>query len=178
MAKSMTAKLMALKTSSSPAKKLDATRIDIERKSRTEMADLLNHLLADASDLSMQAKHAHWNVKGPHFIALHKLFDELYEGMGGHIDNIAERIAALGGYVKGRIQDASGATRLKPYPQAISDGMDHVRALADAFGKFANALRDGIEKAEDAEDMVTSDLLTGITGEIDKSLWFLEAHLR
>ncbi|MGL4495460.1 MAG: DNA starvation/stationary phase protection protein Dps, partial [Beijerinckiaceae bacterium] len=162
----------------SNVKPLDSTRIDIERKSRVEMTALLNDLLADASDLSMQCKNAHWNVKGPHFIGLHKLFDELYAGVGEHIDEIAERIGALGGYVKGRIQDAHAATRLKAYPTSITDGMDHVRALADAFGKFANALREGIEKAEDAEDMVTSDMLTGINGAIDKDLWFLEAHLR
>ncbi|MGL4322932.1 MAG: DNA starvation/stationary phase protection protein Dps [Beijerinckiaceae bacterium] len=158
--------------------KMDPTRIDIEKKTRVEMVALLNELLADASDLSMQCKHAHWNVKGPHFIGLHKLFDDLYAGVGEHVDEVAERIGALGGYIKGRLQDANAATRLKPYPANISDGMDHVRALADAFGKFANALRDGIEKAEEAEDMVTSDMLTGINGAIDKNLWFLEAHLR
>lgn len=169
---------MARRSTKSASKQLDRTRIDIEKKSRVEMIGMLNTLLADASDLTMQCKHAHWNVKGPHFIALHKLFDELYEASGEHVDEIAERIGALGGYVKGRIQDAESATRLKPYPTTISDGMAHVRALADAFGTFANALREGIEKAEDADDMVTSDMLTGINGAVDKHLWFLEAHLR
>lgn len=159
-------------------KKIDSTRIDLGKESRAAMAELLNLLLADASDLTMQCKHAHWNVKGPHFIGLHKLFDEFYEAMGKHVDEIAERIGALGGHVKGRVQDAAGATRLKEYPAGITDGMDHVRALADAFGAFANALRHGIEQGEDAQDMVTADLLTGINAEIDKHLWFLEAHLR
>ncbi|MGL4494462.1 MAG: Dps family protein, partial [Beijerinckiaceae bacterium] len=89
---------MATAARKSNVKALDSTRIDIERKSRVEMTALLNDLLADASDLSMQCKNAHWNVKGPHFIGLHNLFDELYAGVGEHIDEIAERIGALGGY--------------------------------------------------------------------------------
>ena len=159
-------------------KSVETTRIDIEKANRAKVAELLNQLLADSSDLSMQAKHAHWNVKGPHFIALHKLFDEIYDSMGEHVDEIAERTAALGAHVKGRLQDAVGATRLKEFPAATTEGMAVVRALADALGAFANSVRDGIDRAEALEDMVTSDMLTGIAGTLDKHLWFLEAHLR
>ena len=159
-------------------KKVQSTRIDLENDSRVKVAEILNKLLADASDLTMQSKHAHWNVKGPHFIGLHKLFDEIYDGLGEHVDEIAERTAALGAHVRGRLQDAASATRLKPFPDGVTEGMAVVRALADALGEFANSVREGIDQTDELDDMVTSDMLTGIAGDLDKHLWFLEAHLR
>lgn len=98
--------------------------------------------------------------------------------MGEHVDEIAERTASLGAHVKGRLQDAAGATRLKEFPADTTEGLAVVRALADALGTFANSVREGIDAAEELEDMVTSDMLTGIAGALDKHLWFLEAHLR
>lgn len=159
-------------------KKLDSTRIDIDHNSRAKIADMLNQLLADTSDMAMRTKHAHWNVKGTHFIGLHKYFDELYDVLGSHVDTIAERTAAVGGYVKGRLSDAASNTRLKDFPKDAEDGMDVVRALADSLGTVSNSIREGIEAAEELDDMVTSDMLTGISGDLDKHLWFLEAHLR
>ena len=73
------------------------TRIDLSEKTRRKVTDLLNARLADAIDLQAQAKHAHWNVKGPSFIALHELFDDIAENIEEHIDTLAERVTALGG---------------------------------------------------------------------------------
>lgn len=159
-------------------KAVKTTRIDLEADVRKKVCVILQQALADSSDLAMQAKTAHWNVKGPHFIALHKLFDDLYEEVAEHVDTIAERMGALGGTVQGRVQDAAGTTRLKPYPLEISDGMAHVKAVAEAFSTFANGIRDDIDKCEDLEDKVTADILNSITAAVDKNIWFLEAHLR
>lgn len=157
---------------------LDKTRIDLTHNARAKAAEMLNQLLADITDLSMQTKHGHWNVKGPQFIALHKYFDELHGAVDEHVDAIAERIAALGGQVRGRLGDAAKASRLKPFPDGAEQGMDAVRALADATGATANAMREAIDTAEELGDTVTADLLTGVAGDLDKHLWFLEAHLR
>jgi starvation-inducible DNA-binding protein len=158
--------------------KSTGTSIDIDPKNRKKVADILNRLLGEASDLAMQAKHAHWNVAGQHFIAYHKLFDDLYERIGEHIDEIAERTAALGFHVKGRLQDAHASSRLKPFPVDVADDVGFVRALADAFGTFSNNVREAIDSTDELEDKVTSDMLTAIDGWLDKDLWFLEAHLR
>ena len=157
---------------------LDPTRIDIAKANRAKVTDLLNQLLADSTDLAARTKHAHWNVKGPHFIALHTYFDELHEAIGAHIDEIAERTAALGAPVRGRLSDAARHTRLKEFPDGVEQGMDVVRVLADSVGAFANSVREGISTAEDHDDMVSADMLTGIAASLDKHLWFLEAHLR
>lgn len=154
------------------------TRIDVDSKTRAEMVRCLNVLLAEASDATMQAKTAHWNVKGPHFYQLHKLFDDIYERLSEHVDAIAERIATLGGEVRGRLGDAASATRLPPFPEDLADGMAFVSALADALGGFADGLREGSDAADEAEDEVTADMLDGITAAVDKDIWFLEAHLR
>jgi starvation-inducible DNA-binding protein len=159
-------------------KSVKPTRIDLQAKIRKHVCAILQQALADSSDLAMQAKTAHWNVKGSDFIQLHKLFDELYEEMGEHVDTIAERMAALGGAVFGRVQDAAKSTRLKPYPMDITQGMDHVKALADAYSTFGNELRGDIDKCEDMGDKVTGDVLNAITAALDKNLWFLEAHLK
>ena len=112
------------------------------------------------------------------FIALHQHFDGLHAVLTGHIDAVAERTAALGGFVRGRLSDAAGATRLKEFPEATRDGMAVVKALAGALADVSNAARDGIETCEDESDLVTADLLTGLSGDLDKQLYFLESHLR
>ncbi|MBK6466259.1 MAG: DNA starvation/stationary phase protection protein Dps [Rhodobacter sp.] len=155
-----------------------ATRIDIARPNREKVEALLNQLLADLTDMAARTKHAHWNVTGPHFIALHQHFDGLHAVLTGHIDAVAERTAALGGFVRGRLSDAAGATRLKEFPEATRDGMAVVKALAGALADVSNAARDGIETCEDESDLVTADLLTGLSGDLDKQLYFLESHLR
>jgi starvation-inducible DNA-binding protein len=74
---------------------------DLSEKVRSQVIDLLNQRLADAIDLDTQAKQAHWNVKGPQFIALHKLFDEVYAAVEEYVDLLAERVVQLGGIAAG-----------------------------------------------------------------------------
>lgn len=159
-------------------KVMDKTRIDVDADVRRKVCDILQKALADSTDLTCQAKTAHWNVKGPHFIALHKLFDDLYEEMTAHADNIAERMGALGGTIMGRVQDVVKSTRLPPYPMDLTDGMAHVQALAAAYSAFANEIRSDIDRCEELDDKVTADILNAITAAVDKNIWFLEAHLR
>ena len=153
------------------------TRNDLAADVRGPMVDLLNSRLADAIDLGTQAKQAHWNVKGPNFIALHELFDQVAEHVEDHVDTLAERITALGGTARGTIATVSRATSLKPYPSDIADGAQHVDALSGAVADFGAKVRKAIDESARAGDAGTSDLFTGISREIDKDLWFLEAHL-
>src|SRR5215510_9330690 len=96
------------------------TRIDLSEKTRRKVTDLLNARLADAIDLQTQTKHAHWNVKGPNFIALHELFDKIAESVEDQIDTIAERVTALGGTAHGTLVAVARGTSLKPYPEDIN----------------------------------------------------------
>jgi starvation-inducible DNA-binding protein len=153
------------------------TRIDLPIKNRTRLEKLLNARLADALDLESATKQAHWNVKGPHFIALHELFDKLHANVEGHVDEIAERITALGGTPRGTTATVARDSSLKPYPENIHDGHDHLVALADRWADFGTKVRAAIGESAALDDADTSDLFTGVSRDLDQYLWFIEAHL-
>lgn len=172
-------RLMKAKTESAngPERTFE-TSIDIPAGTRAEMIALLNQHLADTSDLYSQTKQAHWNVKGIHFYPLHLLFDQLAEKREDEADLIAERATALGGYATGTIRMAAAASRLPEIPTDIDAGVDYVRALVDRYALHANNTRQGIDQADQAGDADTADLLTEISRELDKDLWFLQAHVQ
>ena len=153
------------------------TRNDLPANTRSRVIELLNARLADAIDLGAQTKHAHWNVKGPNFIALHELFDKIAESVEDQIDTLAERVTALGGRAHGTIATVARSSSLKPYPEDISDGLAHVDALSAALADYGAKIRAGIDAADKLGDADSADLLTGISRATDKYLWFLEAHL-
>ena len=156
--------------------RLYPTRNDLPEATRREITALLNQRLADCIDLQTQCKQAHWNVKGPSFIALHKLFDEVNGAVEEYVDLIAERIVQLGGIAEGTARIVAERSTLLDYPMTLSAGMDHVAALSEALAIFGRSARIGIEEADDLEDADTTDILTEISRGIDKWLWFVEAH--
>src|ERR1700751_561698 len=116
--------------------KLHPTKHDLREQTRRAMIELLNQQLADILDLGLQAKQAHWNVKGPHFIGLHELFDRVAEELEEFTDGIAERAVELGGVALGTIQVVSEHSRLKAYPLDLVSGREHISALSGALAKF------------------------------------------
>jgi starvation-inducible DNA-binding protein len=155
-----------------------STRNDLADNTRKAMIALLNARLADAIDLRLSIKQAHWNVKGPTFIALHELFDQIQARVDVFADDIAERAVALGGVVAGTSQTVAKASKLEAYPTDVTAEKEHLRLLADrlsAFGKFA---REAINASDEAGDKDTADLFTGVSRQVDKDLWFIEAHLQ
>lgn len=91
------------------------TKNDLPESVRAKVIQLCNERLADSIDLQTQCKYAHWNVKGPNFIALHKLFDEVNEDVEEYIDLIAEQIAQLGGVAKGTARMVVAGSTLSEY---------------------------------------------------------------
>ena len=154
------------------------TRIDLPAQRREDLIAVLNQQLADTFDLYGQAKQAHWNVKGPQFHQLHELFDKLAAQVNGYVDLIAERVTALGGTALGTVRLAAEGSRLSEYPLDPGGSMQHVEALAERFAALAATTRSAIEAAEQEDDAATADLLTEVSRGLDKSLWFLEAHLQ
>lgn len=154
------------------------TKIDLSEKTRRNVVALLNERLADAIDLQSQVKQAHWNVKGPNFIALHELFDKISDTVLEHIDTIAERITSLGGTAEGTVAVAAKRSKLKNYPLSITAGKDHLYYLSTQLAQFGKAARSGIEESDKLGDADTADLFTQISRELDKYLWFVEAHLQ
>jgi len=157
---------------------LHKTKISIPEKKRVEIIDLLNSSLASVTDLYAQLKQAHWNIKGPEFIALHKLFDELAEEIEEQVDIIAERITSLGGTAYGTIQAACENTKLRTYPLDIFSAKDHLEHLTHNFAILGEIARKNIDETAELEDFGTNDLYIDLSRLLDKSLWFLEAHLQ
>jgi starvation-inducible DNA-binding protein len=154
------------------------TKIDLSEKLRRSVITLLNDRLAEAIDFQSQVKQAHWNVKGPHFIALHELFDKISDVALEHIDDIAERITSLGGTAEGTVAVAAKRSKLKNYPLSITAGKDHLHYLSTQMAAFGKTVREAIDETDELGDADTADLFTGISRELDKYLWFLEAHLQ
>ncbi len=154
------------------------TKNDLSKENREKLVELLNARLADATDLKSQAKQAHWNVKGIHFFQLHELFDQVATAAEAHTDLIAERATALGGTALGTIRVAAQNSSLSEYPIEITEGRDHVDALSTALADFGKKMRAGIDEAGKLDDQDTADLFTEISREIDKLLWFVEAHIQ
>jgi starvation-inducible DNA-binding protein len=154
------------------------TSIDIPAGTRAEIIDLCNQQLADTADLQSQIKQAHWNVKGPEFIALHKLYDELAEEVEGYVDLIAERATQLGGYAMGTARMAAANSRLPEFPIDATDSLATVKALVERYAAYAATTRAAIDETEKMGDIASSDIFTEISRGIDKGLWFLEAHLQ
>jgi starvation-inducible DNA-binding protein len=155
-----------------------STQIDLAAETREEMIALLNQQLADTFDLFGQTKQAHWNVKGPQFYQLHELYDQLAGVLLGFVDEIAERATALGGAAHGTVRMAAENTRLAEFPAGGIDSLPSVEALADRYAALAETTRQAIDRADQAGDMSTADLFTEVSRGLDKSLWFLEAHLQ
>jgi starvation-inducible DNA-binding protein len=151
---------------------------DLKEKVRAQVIDLLNQRLADAIDLEAQTKQAHWNVKGPQFIALHKLFDEVYSAVEEYVDLLAERIVQLGGIAEGTVRIVAERSALSEYPHTVADGMIHVNALAGALAEFGGHIRRAIDESSGLGDADTADICTEISRGIDKWLWFVEAHVQ
>src|SRR3989449_5206115 len=156
--------------------RLYPTKNDLPEASRAEAVALLNQRLADCIDLQAQCKQAHWNVKGPTFIALHKLFDEITGDVQKYADLIAERVVQLGGIAEGTVGVVAERSTLVDYPLALSTGAEHVAALSDALTMFGRTARVGIEEMNELEDADSADILTEISRGVDKWLWFVEAH--
>lgn len=153
------------------------TRNDLPDNTRKAMIALLNARLADAIDLRLSVKQAHWNVKGPNFIALHELFDQIQGRVDTFVDDIAERAVTLAGIAEGTAQVAVKNSTLAPYPVNLADEKEHLKAVADRIAAFGKNVRAAIDTADEAGDKDTADLFTGVSRQMDKDLWFIEAHL-
>ena len=155
--------------------KLNPTKNSLSAKARGEAIALANAALANVSDLYSQTKQAHWNVRGKKFYQLHQLFDDVAGSIEGHIDTVAERVTQLGGYAEGTVRMAAKNSHLPEWPTNLEVEEEFVAAITERFAITANSIRAAIDAATKVGDADTADLFTGISRDLDKSLWFFEA---
>lgn len=155
---------------------MNPSKNTLDAAKRGKSIVLLGTGLVHALDLERQAKQAHWNVKGPNFRALHELFDEVAQQAEDASDLLAERLVSLGGTADGRVDVVANRTTLPAYPIDAQAGEAHVQALSRALAAFGTVARDAIDQSAEWGDAATADVFTEVLRELDKALWFVEAH--
>src|SRR3989449_9642459 len=153
------------------------TKNDLPAMTRADVIASRNARLADSIDLMQQAKQAHWNVKGPSFMALHTRCDAVVDAAEASMDLLAEWVVQLGGTAEGTIQVATTRTGLEADPLTLREERNHVEALASALAVYGRSVRRAIEQTDELGDKDTADICTEISRGVDKYLWFVEAHL-
>lgn len=155
------------------------TNIGIADKNRAGSIGILSRLLADEFVLYTKTRNYHWNVKGMDFSELHKLFEAQYVELEGIIDEVAERARAIGGNAVATLKEYLGLTRLKEFPGAYpAAGKMISNLLADHESIIRNLREDLAASAEKFGDMGTSDFLTGLMEQHEKTAWMLRSYLK
>ena len=155
---------------------MNPTHNTLSENIRAQSVQLLNRHLAAAIDLHGQMKQAHWNVRGPGFIAIHELFDSVAGAVEDYSDLFAERARELGGDAEGTIQVATERSYLLKYPLMVADCEEHVFAASGALAAFGEAAREAISLATGFADADTADLFTEVSRGVDHQLWLVESH--
>lgn len=152
--------------------------IGIQEKDRQAVATILNKLLADEHVLYIKVRNAHWNIEGPDFHAQHLFFEEIYNELSTTIDDIAERIRAIGHYAVGTMKDYLALTSLSELRHGKNDSQGYIKELTADFEATIEYIRGQIEIVGDEhKDAGTEDFLIGIMAAHEKTAWFLRAHL-
>ncbi|MFC0340364.1 DNA starvation/stationary phase protection protein Dps [Paracoccus niistensis] len=148
----------------------------LEDNARKTAISELQACMTDGLSLSMSLKQAHWNLKGPNFIAVHELLDGVKTRLDPNIDDMAERIQQLDGTAVGTVEEVARATRLEPYPTNLTSAEDHLREVANRLRAYGERVRTAIDTVDEAGDADSADILTAASRQADKDLWFIEAH--
>lgn len=150
------------------------SRHALSEEVRRRASQHLQMTLVDLLDLSLQMKQAHWNLRGTNFTAVHKLFDEFHASYGDVIDDIAERILALGYPADGRASTIERDSQLEAFPEGFVSDSEAVSLLADRVGVATTKIREQ-QEALGAVDPVSEDLLIGLLQNLEKQLWMLQS---
>ncbi|RXF75401.1 DNA starvation/stationary phase protection protein Dps [Hansschlegelia zhihuaiae] len=161
-----------------PSARQHQTRNETPTNAKKVAIETLNARLADGIDLALAVKQAHWNLKGPQFIAVHEMLDGFRTELDGFNDDMAERAVQLGGTALGTTQIVAENSKLAAYPTDVYAIADHLAALIDRYATFANAVRKNIDEVDEAGEPDTADIFTALSRAVDKQLWFIEAHVQ
>lgn len=148
----------------------------IDREDAKRTISLLQGRLHAMNDLHLTLKHVHWNVVGPHFIAVHEMIDPQVEAVRGFADDLAERIATLGGSPKGTPAAIVSERDWDDYSLLRAGTQEHLGALDMVYRGVIESYRSGITELEEL-DPVTQDMFISQTEQLELFHWFIRAHL-
>lgn len=148
----------------------------MEEKDAAQVVEILQLRLHALNDLALTLKHVHWNVVGPQFIAVHTMLDPQVDGVRAMVDDVAERIATLGGSPDGTPGTLVAARSWDDYSVGRADAIAHLGALDLVYAGVIGDHRAAIAATEQS-DPVTQDLLIAQSGDLEQYHWFVRAHL-
>lgn len=149
--------------------------IGISEKNRQAVAEALSHVLADEHILYNKTRSYHWNVEGPQFMELHKMYEEQYTTLAEIIDGIAERIRSIGHYAEGRLKELLKLASLEE-PPVSTRPEEQLSSLEDDHETLINNMRKLIKEFDEAyKDVGSSDFLTGLLQQHEKIAWMLRS---
>lgn len=151
--------------------------VSISEEDRKRVAEMLNGVLADSYRLALKTQNFHWNVSGPQFKALHDLFEEQYGDLNEAVDDLAERVRALGFAAPGGFNAFERLSVIEDAPEEPGTANEMLRDLAEDNTTLEGRARAALEVAEGVGDEVTSDMLIGRMTAHDKAAWMLRASL-
>lgn len=155
------------------------TRLGLNATELAGAIGRLNRALANVSLLTVKTKKSHWDVVGPQFMTLHKLWDEHYETLARFQDEIAERIRTLGGFPLGTLAGFLREATLEEQPGDIPNATDAVTVLLADHEHIVRDLREAIDACDDEfNDKGSADFLTGLMEEHEKMAWMLRSFLQ
>jgi starvation-inducible DNA-binding protein len=155
---------------------MDKVNTGIGAEDRKRMAESLSRALADSYTLYLKTHNYHWNVEGPHFKALHDLFEEQYTDLATAVDDIAERIRALGHYAPGSYKEFAELAAIQEDAQK-PDWQTMLRRLSEDQETVVQTFKQAVKTAQEIEDISSEDLLTQRVRTHEKNAWMLRAHL-
>lgn len=148
----------------------------MSRTDGSDVSDLLRLRLHALNELALTLKHVHWNVVGPHFVAIHEMLDPQVEAVRGMVDNTAERISTLGGSPSGTPGVLVAERTWDDYSVGRADAIEHLGALDLVYTGVIEDHR-AAARATEQSDPVTQDLLIEHLRQLELFQWFVRAHL-
>lgn len=141
----------------------------------SNVTDQLKKSLANTYALYLKTQNYHWNVTGPHFSTLHELFEAFYKDLAENVDEIAERLVILGERAPGSFKEYAPLLTIEE-AEGVMSAEEMLKDLHASFVSVLALLKEALERADDADDAGTEDLLTGLISSYEKKIWMLRAH--
>lgn len=146
--------------------------------SKEKTQEVLNQTVADLSQAAALVHQTHWYMRGSGFLTLHPKMDEFMDGLNEHLDEFAERLITIGGSPVSTLKEFDEKSKIKLQPATWDKSMsERLHVVLDTYKYLAKLFQEGMDIAESENDAVTVDLYTVALGDVEKTIWMLEAEL-
>ncbi|NYI25129.1 Dps family protein [Aeriscardovia aeriphila] len=153
------------------------TNPGLDEETSEKIITILQNRLSNEQEAALVLKHAHWNLVGPNFIAVHEMLDPEVDSVLNQADETAERISQLGGSPMGRADDVVANRNWDKFELTGRKSVEeYLKALIAYYEQFIAADREAIKQLDEL-DVISSNIIQDHVQDLEKFLWFMRAHL-